>query len=99
MINAKAPEEHTNGEAAFNRYCAMCHGKGATGTDHGPSFLSRIYAPDHHGDSAFLLAPRIGVRAHHWSFGDMPKIQAVSEAELKEIVGYIRWLQREAGIK
>ncbi|MBI3611316.1 MAG: cytochrome c [Nitrospirae bacterium] len=95
---AQVPNEYTKGEAAFNRYCAACHGKVAAGTDHGPTFIHRIYEPNHHGDQSFLLAPRMGVRAHHWNYGDMPKIEGVSDEDLKQIVGYIRWLQRQAGI-
>jgi len=93
------PEEYARGEAAFHQYCAACHGKAAVGTDHGPSFINRIYEPNHHGDPSFFLAPRRGVRAHHWDFGDMPKIDGVSDNDLKQIVGYIRWLQRKAGIQ
>ncbi len=98
-LTSNVPEEHSKGEAAFNRYCAGCHGKAAAGTDHGPSFINRIYEPSHHGDPSFFLAPRRGVRAHHWNFGDMPKIEGVSDDDLKQIVGYIRWLQRQAGIQ
>jgi len=98
-LTSNVPEEYSKGEAAFNRYCAACHGKAAAGTDHGPSFINRIYEPNHHGDSSFFLAPRRGVRAHHWTFGDMPKVEGVSDDDLKQIVGYIRWLQRQAGIQ
>ena len=98
-LTSDLPKEHAKGEAAFNRYCASCHGKAAAGTDHGPSFINRIYEPNHHGDASFFLAPRRGVRAHHWNFGDMPRIEGVSDSELKQIVGYIRWLQRQAGIQ
>lgn len=93
------PEEFAKGEAAFNQYCAACHGKAAAGTDRGPSFINRIYEPNHHGDPSFFRAPRMGVRAHHWNFGDMPKIEGVSDDELKQIVGYVRWLQWKAGIR
>jgi len=93
------PQEFVKGEAAYHRYCASCHGKAAAGTDHGPSFINRIYEPSHHPDQAFLLAARMGARAHHWNFGDMPKIAGVSEDELKQIIGYVRWLQRQAGIQ
>jgi len=96
---ADVPVNYSNGEIAYNRYCATCHGKGALGTDHGPSFIDRIYEPSHHGDAAFMMAPRTGVRAHHWDFGDMPKVAEVSNAELEQIVAYIRWLQRQAGFR
>lgn len=94
----KAGTELAKGEAAFNTYCARCHGVGARGTDHGPSFLSKIYEPNHHGDAAFQLAPLNGVRAHHWNFGDMPKLEGVKLEEIQEIIPYIRWLQKEAGV-
>jgi mono/diheme cytochrome c family protein len=99
LTAAKTPEEFSKGEAAFNQYCAACHGKAAAGTDHGPSFINRIYEPNHHGDQSFMLAARLGVRAHHWTFGDMPKIPGVPDDDLKQIVGYVRWLQQQAGIK
>ncbi len=94
----KAPFELAKGETLFNESCAGCHGKGAVGTDRGPTFLSKIYAPNHHGDAAFLLAPQRGVRAHHWKFGNMPKISGLETEEIKSIIPYIRWLQEEAGI-
>lgn len=94
----KPPPELAKGETLFNESCAGCHGKGAVGTDRGPTFLSKIYAPNHHGDAAFLLAPQKGVRAHHWKFGNMPKISGIEPEEIKLIIPYIRWLQKEAGI-
>ena len=93
------PAEYTKGEAAYNTYCARCHGLRAAGTDHGPTFISRIYEPSHHGDPAFQLAAMNGVRAHHWNFGDMPKIEGVSPQEVDQIIRYVRWLQRQAGIE
>ncbi|MFQ5579713.1 MAG: c-type cytochrome [Nitrospiria bacterium] len=98
LVVKKAPPELAKGETFFNESCAGCHGKGGVGTDRGPTFLSKIYAPGHHGDAAFLLAPQRGVRAHHWQFGDMPKINGLEPEEIKLIVPYIRWLQKEAGI-
>ncbi len=95
----KTPVEFAKGETAFNQYCAACHGKAASGTDRGPTFIDRVYEPNHHGDPAFFLAPRNGVRAHHWNFGDMPKVEGITDDDLKEIVSYIRWLQRQAGIR
>jgi len=84
------------GERLFTSNCAGCHGIRAAGSDRGPTFLSKIYAPDHHGDVAFERAPQQGVRAHHWAFGDMPKISGVTPEDVREIIRYIRWLQTEA---
>ena len=93
----KAPPELAGGEKLFNNNCAGCHGMGAKGTDRGPTFLSKIYEPNHHADVAFRMATQNGVRAHHCNFGDMPKI-GVTPEETNEIIPYLRWLQREAGI-
>ncbi len=97
-VAVKASAEFSDGERLFNNNCAGCHGAGALGTDRGPTFLSKIYEPSHHGDSAFRLAVKKGVRAHHWNFGDMPKISGISSGEVSQIISYVRWIQRENGI-
>ncbi len=95
---APVPPELTAGEAKFNANCARCHGPAATGTAHGPPLVHRIYEPNHHGDAAFQRAAANGVRAHHWQFGDMPKIEEVTPEDVEQIIKYVRWLQRQAGI-
>lgn len=92
------PQEYVKGEALFNARCAPCHGQEARGTNQGPPLISKIYEPSHHGDFSFHRAVQQGVQAHHWRFGNMPKIEGVSEQEVNEIIGYVRWLQRQAGI-
>jgi mono/diheme cytochrome c family protein len=93
-----APAELQVGEAKFNAHCSACHGPQATGTQQGPPLVHKIYEPNHHGDAAFLRAAEFGVKAHHWEFGNMPKIEGVSSADVEQIIRYIRWLQRQAGI-
>lgn len=95
---AAVPAEFKKGEAAFNANCARCHGGRGVGTSQGPPLVHKIYEPNHHGDAAFQRAAALGVRAHHWQFGDMPKISTVTAAEVDEIIKYVRWLQRQAGI-
>lgn len=92
------PAEFQAGQAAFTTHCAQCHGHQGKGTPQGPPLVHRIYEPSHHGDEAFLRAAANGVRAHHWQFGNMPKISGVSQADVATIVQYVRWLQRRAGI-
>lgn len=92
------PAEFQIGEAKFKANCAVCHGAEAAGTDHGPALVHKIYEPNHHGDAAFQRAAANGVRAHHWGFGNMPKIEGVTPADVDHITQYIRWLQRQAGI-
>ena len=88
------------GEAAFNDNCAACHGENAAGRDgKGPPLVHIIYEPNHHADGAFFFAAANGVRAHHWPFGNMPPVEGVSEEEVRDIVAYVRTLQRANGIQ
>jgi mono/diheme cytochrome c family protein len=92
------PAEFAKGEAKFKANCARCHGDKGVGTSQGPPLVHKIYEPNHHGDAAFQRAAAAGVRAHHWQFGDMPKIEGVTPDDVGQIVQYVRWLQRQAGI-
>jgi len=87
------------GKAPFDRYCGRCHGENGAGTTVGPPLVHRTYRPALHGDVAFELAVRRGVRAHHWRFGDMPPQRTVSQAEVVQITRYVRELQRANGIE
>jgi len=93
------PADYQAGESKFNANCARCHGERGRGTNQGPPLVHKIYEPNHHGDPAFQMAAANGVRAHHWQFGNMPKIDGVTPAEVTEITKYVRWLQRQAGIE
>ncbi len=93
------PAEFQEGDAKFHANCARCHGPRGSGTDKGPPLVHKIYEPNHHGDQAFQLAAANGVRAHHWNFGNMPKIEGVTPEDVRQITQYVRWLQRQAGIK
>ena len=92
------PAEFQVGESKFNANCASCHGNQAAGTDHGPPLVHKIYEPNHHGDPAFQRAAANGVKAHHWEFGNMPNIEGVTPEDVDQIVKYVRWLQKQAGI-
>ena len=88
------------GQRAFDANCAECHGANAAGRDGtGPPLVHRIYEPGHHGDESFQRAVAMGVRAHHWPFGDMPRVEGLNRREVNSIVAYIRELQRTNGIK
>nr|WP_246100898.1 cytochrome c [Palleronia caenipelagi] len=87
------------GKVAFEAKCAECHGENAAGKDKaGPPLIHKIYEPSHHGDASFLLAAQNGVRAHHWSFGNMPAVDGVTDGDVKSIIAYVRELQRANGI-
>jgi len=87
------------GERVFNAKCAVCHGKNAAGQEGlAPPLVHQFYVPSHHGDGAFFNAARNGVTAHHWDFGNMPPVAAITDAEIGLIVTYVRTLQRANGI-
>jgi len=87
------------GALLFAKNCAACHGREANGSDRGPPLVHKIYESSHHEDDAFFRAVRDGVRPHHWPFGAMPSIPSVSEDEVRQIIAYVRGLQRAAGIQ
>lgn len=92
-----------HGKKLFTQHCATCHGadlKGSdTGDKKGPPLLHKIYGPSHHGDAAFQLAARNGVRAHHWSYGDMAPVPQVTPDDVAHITAYVRTEQRKIGIQ
>ncbi len=98
LIQSNLPSQAEGGEQLFAVNCAGCHGANAAGSDKGPTLISPIYRPGHHGDAAFQRAVREGVPAHHWFFGDMPPVPSVSEEQVSEIIEYVRALQRASGI-
>jgi mono/diheme cytochrome c family protein len=87
------------GRDLFDLHCAECHGSGGFGTTQGPPMVHDIYRPGHHADISFHLAVQRGVRSHHWNFGDMPPQPNVPVDRIQAIVDYVRWVQREAGVR
>lgn len=83
-----------SGKFLYTLKCSACHGDKTQGTDRGPTFQSRIYHPNHHGDEAFFRAARDGARAHHWKFGDMPPVENITDEQIASIVAYIRAVQQ-----
>ncbi len=86
------------GRALFIQTCSVCHGIDLQGTDQGPPFLNRIYGPGHHSDASFRLAVQRGVISHHWRFGNMPKIEGLTDEQVEEIIKFVRAQQALAGI-
>lgn len=101
VVDVKVPPlsaAATRGKVAFDANCASCHGVNASGTDKGPPLVHDFYNPGHHADGAFFLAAKIGVRQHHWRFGNMPPQPQVTEEQVAAIVRYVRELQVANGI-
>lgn len=103
IVNVVVPvltSAEKEGEAAYDQYCAKCHGSNAAGQQGvAPPFVHPIYRPGHHADAAFYMAAMNGARAHHWTFGDMPPVEGVAKQDIDSIVLYVRAMQRANGIQ
>ena len=102
MVQVTVPtltKAQKRGEQAFEANCATCHGANAAGqAGVAPPLIHKIYEPSHHDDVAIARAAVLGVRAHHWPFGDMPPVERVTEDEILAIIAYLRAVQRANGI-
>ena len=87
------------GKNIFELKCQSCHGINAAGRhEMGPPLVHKIYEPSHHSDQSFYRAVALGVKSHHWRFGNMAAIEDLTKADVKAIISYVRELQRENGI-
>ena len=87
------------GKTKFDANCAQCHGANAAGQlGVAPPLVHIVYEPNHHGDESFQRAVAMGVRAHHWPFGNMPAVDGLNRDDVATIIAYIRELQRANGI-
>ena len=98
-IDPQDPELVAAGAELYADNCAECHGADLRGTDRGPSHLSEVYEPNHHGDGAFHVAVLAGSPEHHWDFGPMPPVEDLSEEDVDAIVAYVREQQRLEGFE
>ena len=86
-----------SGQAIYANSCASCHGLDLEGTNTGPSPLSIVYEPGHHGDDAFRAAIANGSPQHHWNFGDMPPVEGLSPDQVDDVIAYVRGEQERRG--
>ncbi|MCC3860745.1 c-type cytochrome [Pseudemcibacter aquimaris] len=103
LVSVTLPEQLSDnaivGKRIFEAKCASCHGQNAAGQKGvAPPLIHKIYEPSHHGDESFQRAAALGVRAHHWPFGNMPPVDGLTRAEVSTIITYVRELQRANGI-
>ena len=102
MVAIKMPDIEGNaaiGQNIFESICAACHGPGGVGNaEAGPPLIHKIYEPSHHADESFQRAVALGVRAHHWRFGNMPPVEGLTRGDVAMVTEYIREIQRANGI-
>lgn len=94
-----SPAGAAPGAESYQSNCASCHGADLRGTDKGPSHLSIVYEPNHHGDDAFRSAIVNGAQQHHWNFGDMEAIPGLDDDEIDDVIAYIRSEQTRQGFE
>lgn len=87
------------GAAVYASSCAACHGADVRGTGKGPSLRSIIYEPGHHSDESFRNAIINGARQHHWSFGDMPPVEGLSDEGVELVIAFVRAEQQRLGFE
>ena len=87
------------GADVYQESCASCHGADLRGTDKGPSHLSIVYEPNHHSDDSFRSAIASGAPQHHWSFGDMPPVEGLSDNEVEALIAFVRSEQQRLGFE
>lgn len=87
------------GAELYANNCASCHGVDLGGTELGPSQLSIVYEPGHHGDESFRSAISNGAGQHHWAFGDMPPVPGLNDLEVDAIITFIRSEQERRGFE
>ena len=87
------------GKNIFDLKCQSCHGINAAGRHEiGPPLVHKIYEPSHHSDQSFYRAVALGVKSHHWPFGNMAAVEGLTKGDVKAIISYVRELQQENGI-
>ena len=89
----------SRGAELYTQTCASCHGADLRGTERGPSHLSIVYEPNHHGDDAFRSAIANGAPQHHWDFGPMPPVDGLSPDDVDAIVAFVRAAQEREGFE
>ncbi len=95
----QVPFKYGLGMNKYQQFCSGCHGQWAKGSDQGPPLIHVYYRSSHHGDESFYRAALQGVRQHHWNFGNMPPVTAITRQDVEVIIPFVRWLQQEAGIE
>ena len=99
QVERQDPVLVAEGAKLYSASCAECHGSELRGTDRGPSHLSILYEPGHHGDGSFQIAVLIGSTAHHWDFGPMPPVEGLTEGDVEAIIAFVRQIQRDEGFE
>ncbi len=84
------------GAGLYRANCSACHGDALAGTSLGPSLLDERYQVDQLSDAEIRQAIRTGVEPTTDEFGAMPGNAILRDAQVNEIVTFVRSQQRAA---
>ena len=88
------PEDYVAGQKYFHQVCANCHGADAAGGNKAPTFLQEKFHPTNITNGKIVSTILNGS-----SSGAMPSQKnKVNDEQIREIIKYIRFSQREAGV-
>ena len=88
------PENFKLGQISFHKVCAQCHGADAMGGKRAPNFLQKKFIPKKFSNARIARTIINGSDS-----GAMPsQKKRVTDKEIGEIIQYIRYSQKEAGI-
>ncbi|MGI9578311.1 MAG: c-type cytochrome [Microthrixaceae bacterium] len=85
------------GEQTYMDFCGSCHGRDFDGSAAGPSQLDAVFAPDVTTDEDFRTAITEGAPERNYDFTAMPAIGSLDDAEIENVIAYIRSVQQERG--
>jgi cytochrome c553 len=86
------PEQYKSGQISFHRVCAQCHGIDVMGGNRAPTFLQNKFLPDNFSNAKFAKTIINGSNS-----GAMPsQRKKVTDKQIKEIINYIRYTQKES---
>ncbi|MDH3256343.1 MAG: cytochrome c [Nitrospinota bacterium] len=89
------PEEYKAGQEYYHRECAGCHGPDAMGGNRAPNLIQKIYS-----SAAYSNGKISKVILNGSSSGAMPSLKGnLSDKEIKEIIKYIRYSQKDSGLE
>ena len=88
------PAKYQVGQTTFHKVCAQCHGPDAMGGKGAPTFLQEKFVPINYPNGRMVRAILNGSDS-----GAMPaQKRKVNDEQIREIIKYIRHLQREEGV-
>jgi mono/diheme cytochrome c family protein len=90
----KVPDEYIAGQAKFHEVCANCHGPDAMGGKKAPKLIQGKFVASNYSNQRIARTIINGS-----SSAAMPsQKRKVSEEEIYEIIKYLRYSQKDAGL-